>query len=40
MKLTERFALAAGGQVLRRTITLRGKNMQDETIFQVFDRVD
>jgi hypothetical protein len=26
--------------VLRRTITLRGKNMQDETIFQVFDRVD
>jgi hypothetical protein len=40
MKLTERFALAGGGQVLRRTITLRGKNMQDETIFQVFDRVD
>jgi hypothetical protein len=40
MKLTERFALAGGGRVLRRTITLRGKNMQDETIFQVFDRVD
>lgn len=40
MKLTERFTLAGGGQVLRRTITLRGRNMQDESIFQVFDRVD
>lgn len=40
MKLTERFALASGGQVLRRTITLRSKSMREETIFQVFDRVD
>ena len=40
MKLTERFALAEEGRVLRRTITLRGKNMDEATIFQAFDRVD
>lgn len=40
MKLTERFALAEGGRILRRTITLRGKNMDEATIFQTFDRLD
>ena len=40
MKLTERFALAEEGRVLRRTITLRGKNMDEATIFQTFDRLD
>lgn len=39
MKLTERFALDQGGDVLRRTITLRGKNMEQRTIFQTFDRI-
>jgi hypothetical protein len=39
MKLTERLALEQGGEVLRRTITLRGKNMEQRTIFQIFDRV-
>lgn len=39
MKLTERFALTQDGEVLRRTITLRGKNMQQRTIFQTFDRM-
>lgn len=40
MKLTERFVLAEEGRVLRRTITLRGKNMEEATIFQTFDRTD
>lgn len=40
MKLTERFVLAEEERVLRRTITLRGKNMEEATIFQTFDRVD
>jgi len=39
MKLTERFALEQGGKVLRRTITLRGKDMQQRTIVQLFDRI-
>lgn len=39
MKLSERFSVEQGGDVLRRTITLRGKNMEQRTIFQTFDRV-
>lgn len=38
MKLTERFALEQNGEVLRRTITLRGKDKQERTIVQLFDR--
>lgn len=39
MKLTEQFALQQGGEVLRRTITLRGRDGQQRTIVQLFDRV-
>ena len=39
MKLTERLSLQQGGQVLARTIILRGKDMEQQTIFQYFDRV-
>lgn len=39
MKLTERFALQQDGQVLLRTITLRGRNKDEKTVFQTFDRV-
>ena len=40
MKLTERYALEQGGTVLRRTITLRGRNMEERTILQLFDRAE
>ncbi len=39
MKLTERFAFGEDRDTLRRTITLRGKNMEAETIVQTFDRI-
>lgn len=39
MKLTERFSLEDGGNVLRRTITLRGRDQKQRSIFQTFDRV-
>lgn len=38
MKLTERFRLTESGQVLQRTIVLRSKNGEQETILQLFDR--
>jgi hypothetical protein len=38
MKLTERLAFGADRNVLRRTIVLRGRNMEAETIVQTFDR--
>lgn len=38
MKLTERFALEQDGKVLRRTITLRGRDMKERIIVQTFDR--
>ena len=39
MKLTERFELDDGGDTLRRTITLRGRNHDDSvTLVQEFDR--
>ncbi len=39
MKLTERFALADGGETLRRTITLRARNHEDSvTLVQEFAR--
>ena len=40
MKLTERFELDDGGDTLRRTITLRGRNHDDSvTLVQEFERV-
>lgn len=39
MKLTERFRLIEDARVLERTIILRSKEMQEETIVQLFDRV-
>lgn len=39
MKLTERFSLEENGKVLRRTITLRGRDQKQRSIFQTFDRV-
>lgn len=40
MKLTERFELADGGETLRRTITLRGRNRDESvTVVQEFDRL-
>jgi hypothetical protein len=39
MKLTERFRLIRNDQVLERTIILRGKDLDEETIVQLFDRV-
>ena len=38
MKLTERFRLIESGQVLERTIMLRSKAMEEETVVQLFDR--
>ena len=38
MKMTERFLVIDGGQVLQRTITLRSKEGEEETIVQLFDR--
>ena len=38
MKLTERFRLVAGGDVLERTITFRSKRGETESIVQRFDR--
>jgi len=40
MKLTERFYLTNDGDTLRREITLRSKNLEEEMIVQVFDRVE
>ena len=40
MKLTERFDLTEGGETLRRQITLRNKQLEEETIVQLFDRAD
>lgn len=40
MKLTERFELADGGEALRRTIVLRSRNDESETVVQEFDRVE
>jgi hypothetical protein len=39
MKLTERLAFGADRNTLRRTIILRGRNMEAETVVQTFDRV-
>lgn len=39
MKLTERIRLIESGQVLERTIILRSKAMEEETVVQFFDRV-
>ena len=39
MKLTERFRLTDNGQVLERTIILRSKAMEEESVIQLFDRV-
>ena len=38
MKLTERFALV-NNHTLQRTIVFRGKNDEEETLVQTFDRV-
>lgn len=38
MKLTERFRLIENGQVLERTIILRSKDGDEETVVQLFDR--
>ena len=40
MKLTERFDLTNGGDTLKRQITFRSKNREEETIVQEFDRTD
>lgn len=40
MKLTERFQLLNGGEILQRRITFRGKKLEEETIVQVFDKAD
>ena len=39
MKLTERFRLIENGRVLERTIVLRSKEMEEESVTQLFDRV-
>ena len=39
MKLTERFRLRDGGRVLERQIILRSRDLEEETIVQLFDRV-
>jgi hypothetical protein len=39
MKLTERFRLTDNNQILERTITLRSKALEEETVIQTFDRV-
>ena len=38
MKMTERFRLTEGGRVLRREITLRSKEGDEEVVLQLFDR--
>lgn len=38
MKLTERWSLSTDGDTLWRMITLRGKNMEEETVVQTFAR--
>jgi hypothetical protein len=38
MKLTERYRLLDGGETLERSITLRSKEGEQETIVQLFDR--
>lgn len=40
MKLTERFRLIDGGKTLQRVIVLRGKNEDEQTVVQEFDRAD
>lgn len=40
MKLIERFAFGDDRDTLRRTITLRGENMDKVTVVQVFDRMN
>lgn len=39
MKLTERYSLSENGNTLSRTITLRSKNEETESVIQTFDRV-
>ena len=39
MKLTERFRVIENGQVLERTIILRSKVLQEESVIQLFDRL-
>lgn len=39
MKLTERWSLSTDGDTLWRMITLRGKDMHEETVVQTFSRV-
>lgn len=39
MKLTEQFAFGADRDTLRRTIVLRGRNMEAITVVQIFDRM-
>ena len=38
MKMTERFGLIEGGKVLRREITLRSREGEEEVVLQLFDR--
>lgn len=40
MKLTERFRLIENGTVLQRTISLRSRTLEEESVVQLFDRVD
>jgi ribosomal protein L44E len=40
MKLTERYQLTDGGNVLQRTITFRSKKLAEETVVQEFTRTD
>ncbi len=40
MKLTERFRLTNNDQVLERTIILRSKAQEEETVVQLFDRIE
>lgn len=40
MKLTERYQLTDSGNTLQRSIVLRGKNEDEQTVIQEFDRAD
>lgn len=40
MKLTERFELTSNGNTLERHITLRSQKLKEESVLQVFDRVE
>ena len=40
VKLSDRFQLIDNGRTLRRDITLRGKNKEEQSVLQEFDRVE